>query len=594
MKTLIDAFDQAKTISHKGFHFLGNDLAPDSWPFQRLVEEAERRGRYFRSLGLEKGDRLAMVVPDGKAFVLSFFGAISAGIVPVPMFPPLALGRLEGYLQSSAGVLRASGARMLLTTKQAAPVLWSLISRVKNLEEILTCETMDENADQDFEAFRADLEIMPEDLCFLQFTSGSTAEPKGVVVTHENLLANANAILHEGLQINDDDRGVSWLPLYHDMGLIGFVVVPIIGLCEVYFIPTLRFLRRPKTWMEVISKYRGTITFGPNFAFGLAAKRQGDIEGLDLSGLRALGCGAEPINGKTMNRFMKKFKPAGLRPEALIPCYGMAEATLAVTFDRLDQPFRSLVIDRDAYENENKAIPYAGAEPSRAMEVVSCGWTFEGHEVAIVDDAGEKVPDGALGEIVFRGSSVVSGYYQNPSATDDAFKHGWLHTGDHGFFSDGELFISGRKKDLIILRGRNVYPQVVEWQVEQVAGVRPGNCVAFSAPGEDTEQLIIVAEAKELNGKEALAESISSAVSTGLGIKARDVVIVPAGTLSKTSSGKLQRQKTRTQYLENALGKQGSRQMGGKASLLAMARHLPASGLAYANHSIKKIFNRKK
>lgn len=592
-KTLIDVLSQAARVDHDGYTFLDNNLEPTAWSFKRLADEADRRAAYFLSLGCKPGDRIAMVVPDGEDFVLSFLGAVRGGLVPVPMYPPLALGKIDSYVDTAARIIEGADARLLITSKRVAPILWSLVGRVQCLQDILlTDKVRTASATQSIEALQS-VAIRPEDPCFLQFTSGSTSEPKGVVVTHGNLVANAKAIMIDGLDSHSDtDRGVSWLPLYHDMGLIGFVVAPLLNQVPVVFIPTLAFVKRPTVWMETVNKYRGTITFGPNFALGLAAKRATDahLAKLDLSCLRVLGCGAEPINPATMRTFVEKFGQAGFNPNALMPAYGMAEATLAISFDSLQHPFTSVRIDRDAYENTRRVVPLTNGATNGAgatLELVSCGQTFPEHEIAVVNDEGAPLPPGEVGEIVVKGPSVTAGYFANEDATRDLLRHGWLHTGDLGFLHEGQLYISGRIKDLIILNGRNYYPQSIEWEVEQVDGVRKGNVVAFSVRGETTEELVIAAETKA-EDRSALGDEITTHLKSMMGVQAADVKLVGPGQLPKTSSGKIQRSKTKSMYEQRTLESEGIRTLGSTTSRLALAKHVAQGAIIRIRRSFAR------
>ena len=591
-RTLLDVLSHAAKVDHRGYTFLDNDLNAHEWSFRAMSDEADRRAQYFLSLGHEPGDRIAMIVPEGEDFVLNFLGAIRAGLVPVPMYPPLALGKIDSYLDSAARILRASGSRALITTKQVAPILWSLVARVEGLGDLLLTDTIRTHDDTRTGDSLKDVVVRPEDPCFLQFTSGSTAAPKGVIVTHANLVANAHAIMVDGLNSDPEvDRGVSWLPLYHDMGLIGFVVAPLINQVPVVFIPTLSFVKRPGVWMDTIHKYRGTITFGPNFALGLASKRATDsrLAKLDLSCLRVVGCGAEPINPTTMHTFIETFAKAGLNPNAIMPAYGMAEATLAVSFDTLTRPITTIRIDRDRYEADRIAerISTQADNDSNEFELVSCGQTFPNHEVAIMDECGETLGEGHVGEIVMRGPSVTAGYFQNEEATAELLRGGWLHTGDLGFKLDGQLYISGRMKDLIILNGRNYYPQSIEWEVEQVEGVRKGNVVAFSIAGDTTEELVIAAETKTKD-YEALTQEIVTRLKATVGVRTRDVKLVRPGQLPKTSSGKLQRRKTKALYEQSTLGAEGNRSLGSTATRVALAKHVTYGALIRLSHTITK------
>lgn len=585
-ETLLEALEKASAITERGYTFLDGELRPNEWSFNALAKEAKRRGAKLRAMGLNKGDRLAMIIPEPEDFVLSFLGAVAVGVVPVPMYPPLALGRLDSYIDSAASILAASGAKMLLTTKQVSPVLWSLVSKVDGLQDLILAEKLREKSADDAESI--DVSITPDDVCFLQFTSGSTAAPKGVIVTHRSLSANSKAIMFDGLESDPSiDRGISWLPLYHDMGLIGFVIAPLFATVPVVYIPTITFVKRPTVWMETVHKYRGTITFGPNFAFGLAAKRAPKTAGaLDLSCLRVIGCGAEPINGGTMRSFVDAFTPFGVKPKAMMPCYGMAEATLAMAFDRLTRPMRTVSIDRAAYEELNTAQEMQSSGKD-TIELVSCGRTFPGHDLGIMNEAGELLAEGKVGEIVFRGPSVTPGYFQNPAATEELLKGGWLHTGDLGFMLGGEVFISGRMKDLIILNGRNYYPQAIEWIVERAEGVRKGNVVAFSIQGDATEKLIVVAESTT-EDRARVSESVSTELKQALGLAVGEVVLVPKGAIPKTSSGKLQRRKTKLQYEDGSLGSQGVRTLGSTAAKVTLFRHMTSSVFAKLGHRMRR------
>ncbi len=571
-ETLNAARDAATSITHKGYTFLDNDLASTDWSFAEVCKEARRIGASVQALGLAKGDRVALVLSSPEDFVLSFLGAISAGVMPVPLYPPLALGRMDDYLDRAEGILRVSGAKILLTTRDFISVLQPLLSRVPSLESLLEVETLRVTVS---DVALVETTTQPDDPCFLQFTSGSTSDPRGVIVTHRNLIANARAII-ETLEINPDlDRAVSWLPLYHDMGLIGFVIASLVAQVPVVFIPTIAFIKHPGVWMETVHKYRGSITFGPNFAFDLATRRppKNSRTQLDLSCLRVLGCGAEPINPKTTEKFLATFEPLGLKSNAIMPCYGMAEATLAIAFDHLHRPVRKIVIDRLVYETRNVALPLNGNEksqdPKRRFELVSCGRTFKGHEIRILDEHGRFLPEGKVGEIIFRGPSVTPGYFQNPEASRQLLKGGWLHTGDLGFMLNGDLYVSGRQKDLVIINGRNYPPQAIEWVVEEIAGIRKGSVVAFSVDGDSTEKLIIIAETAMTDNAE-LAQAIGEQIRSAFGLNVNKVVLVGRGSIPKTSSGKLQRRRAKALFEDGLLGNSNDRSTAQTSESLAL------------------------
>ena len=391
--------------------------------------------------------------------------------------------------------------------------------------------------------------------------------PKGVMVTHRNLAANAEAFMIHGLRRNEStDKGVSWLPLFHDMGLIGFVVGPLFTHVPCVFLPTASFVRSPRLWLDKIHEHRGTITYAPSFAYALVAKRlkEKEVDGLDLSCLRVAGCGAEPIRARALRDFAAKLAPARFDPCAFLPSYGMAEATLAITFAPLGGGLRSDAIDTDAL-SKGEALPLQreGAVP---REIVDCGTAFPGHEVAIVDESGRRLGERKVGEIVASGPSVTGGYFEEPELTAQALKPlaptdvssrdgekvAWLHTGDLGFLVGDRLFVCGRVKEIIIIRGRNYYPSDIEWAVGELPAVRRGNAVAFGAEFDGEERLVVCCEGAASDA-DGIQEAARECIAAQLGLAVHEVVVSPLASLPRTSSGKPQRRKTREMYLDGTL-----------------------------------------
>ncbi|MBX3207089.1 MAG: fatty acyl-AMP ligase [Labilithrix sp.] len=569
--TLSDALRQLSNREDRGFVFVRPDGTERFCSFRDLGVEAQRRAADLHARGLVKGDRLAIAVPDPDEFVLSFLGAVMGGIVPVPISPQLSFKNIEGYHDTVAHIANASGASLLLTTAATRQYVDPIAARAPKLRGIVT---VDELGKEDHG--KVDVAVDPTDLAFLQFTSGSTSRPKGVMVSHRNLAWNSESFMIHGLAKDSSfDKGVTWLPLFHDMGLIGFVVGTIFTDIPVVFLPTASFVRNPRIWLDKIHQHRGTITYAPNFAYALVAKRlkDKDVADLDLSCLRRAGCGAEPIQPKTLRDFAAKLAPAKLDPKAFLPSYGMAEATLAITFVPHSTGVRTDVIEKKSLEaGDAKPAPSiedAGGTVDSSMlgadvqELVNCGKPFPEHALAIVDEAGNRLGDRRVGQIVTRGPSISAGYYEEPELTADAFKKGpdgdtWLYTGDLGYTVDGEVFICGRLKDMIIVRGRNFYPNDLEWVVSELPSVRRGNVVAFSVdvsgPEGAGEQLVIAAEAFQADA-EALKQAIAQAIVANFSLTTHEVVIVPQGTLPRTSSGKPQRRKTRQLYLDGTLGR---------------------------------------
>ena len=550
-----------------------------------LSDAIDKRAQHLKGLGLAKGDRLGLVLPHNHEFLISFIGAMSIGVVPVPMYPPLSMGKLDAYVDTAAHILSAARARALLTEKKAASVLWSLMDRVKGLEAIHCVEDIQGAAPGE----RPDLShIGPEDVAFLQFTSGSTSAPKGVVVKHKNLLANLHVIMSWGLKMVPGDVAVSWLPLYHDMGLIGFMLAPLWYMVPTIYIPTMTFVKHPTLWMETLHRFRGSISFAPNFAYALARRRTPPekLAKLDLSCVKALGCGAEPNHPDTLRAFVDHFRPAGLKPGCLLPCYGMAEATLAMTFCELGEGLTTDRIDAKSYHDDARALPPSAHAPEKTLEFACCGRPMPGHEVIVVGEDGAPLPERRVGELVFRGPSVAAGYFEQPEASREIFTDQGLRTGDLGYLAGGQLFVTGRKKDIIILHGRNYDPQSIEWAAAEVPGIRKGNVVAFSRPGAHTEELIVVAESKEQD-RGRLAQAVKAHLQETLFLSVTEVVLLGPGELPKTTSGKLQRRRTRQQYLDGNLGGEGVRTLGGRGETLILARHLSNGIVARVRHNIR-------
>jgi fatty-acyl-CoA synthase len=588
-RTVVQALEDAATSTRTGYRFIEEGSNAEPFYTYAGVERATARyGGALQALGLERGDRVALVLPDNQDFVFAFLGALRAGIVPVPIYPPAGLRKLGGYLENTLHIVQKSGAKVLVTDGDIRRLLGTVQAGAPELRKIAAVEPMRKS----HETLRP-VEVGLDDTCFLQFTSGSTSSPKGVVVSHANIAANVHAFMKAGLKVEDGvDTGVSWLPLYHDMGLIGFVLGPLYHRNTVSFLPPLLFLKRPVRWLETISRLRATVSFGPNFAYALCVKRvrDKDVEGLDLSSWRAAGCGAEPIRAANLEAFADKFAAVGFNRRAFLPCYGMAEATLAISFDRAGRGVRIDRFDGDELAADGRARPVAADTPG-ALEVVNCGPAFEGHETAIFapDDetSSEPLPDRTVGEIRVRGPSVTSGYYGEPELTRASFAGGWLKTGDLGYLVEGDVFICGRQKELIIVNGRNYYPQDLEWEASRVDGVRKGNVIAFGTtkPMGDRERVIIVFETAVADHarRDELKAEVRKVVRTSTGLSVDDVVAIDAGVLPKTSSGKLRRNETRVLY---ELGKLFDRTSAREGDTWATAKEIAKSQLGFVKSAL--------
>ena len=542
--------------------------------FAELYAAGNRCAAELARRGVPAGGRVALMLPTSRAFFVSYVGILLAGAIPVPIYPPFRADRIEEYAARQSAILNNAEVCLLLTFRRAEAVARLLRPRVRSLSGVVDAEKLIEAADK---APPPSPGVSPlhvtgsrarkgSDLALLQYTSGSTGDPKGVMLTHANLLANIRAI-GEVVQLGPDDVGVSWLPLYHDMGLIGAWLSLLYFGTPLVVMSPLAFLTRPERWLQAFHKHRGTITAAPNFAYELCVRKiaDKDIKGVDLSSWRAALNGAEPVNPETLERFAERFASYGFRREAQLPVYGLAEAALAVTVPPLNRGPLVDRVERETFTSQGRAIP-AAREDEAAIAFVSSGKALPRHEVCIVDENGNEVPDRTEGFLWFRGPSATSGYYRNPKATEALLPRGpathpgefaWVDSGDRAYRADGEIYVTGRVKDIIIKGGRNLYPHEVEELAARADGIRKGCIVAFGLTDEatGTEKLVVVAETRERDSarRASLASAVTDLVSRGLGLPPDRVELIPPGSIPKTSSGKLRREETRQLYLAGTL-----------------------------------------
>ena len=564
--TLIDALRWHVDRSPERVHVFLADEHGGEQPitYRALWDRAVAVSAGLRERKIGPGDSVALMLRTEEPFFVAFVGTLLAGAVPVPIYPPYRADRIEEYTRRQLAILLNAQARVLITFGEAERVAGLLRSRAGSLAEVTTVAELVAAGDRPRPSPRR-----ASDPALIQYTSGSTGDPKGVLLTHANLLANIRAI-GEALTIRPDDVGVSWLPLYHDMGLIGAWLGALYFGIPITIMSPLSFLARPARWLWALHAHRGTISPAPNFAFDLCVKRIADdeIRGLDLSAWRLALNGSEPVSVETIDRFTRRFAPYGFRPEAMCPTYGLAEASVGLT------------------------VGPVGRRPRVERGVVSCGVALPGHEIRIVDAAGNPVDDGIEARIEFRGPSVTSGYFRNPTATHAVFRDGWCDSGDLGFRTDGELFVTGRSKDLVIKAGRNLHPHHVEELVGEVPGIRKGCVAVFGVPDPNlaTERLVVVAESRqtEAAARERLRAAVVERVIAGIGIPPDVVAIYGPGTVLKTPSGKIRRGATRDAYRAGQLGahpsarRQWARLLA--LDLVARLRRVPdtACALAYA------------
>jgi fatty-acyl-CoA synthase len=548
--------------------------------FGELLSGAERVAADLAKRGIGRGDAVAIMLPTSPDFFHIFSGVLLAGATPVPIYPPFRADRIEEYASRQSAILANAGARLLVTFHEAGRVAKLLKPRVASLEGVVTATSLLES--RVATPLGPQLHSHGEDLALLQYTSGSTGNPKGVMLTHGNLLANVRSI-GAALGLRSDDTGVSWLPLYHDMGLIGAWLMPLYFGLPVVILSPLAFLSRPIRWLRALHHYHGTVSAAPNFAYELAAAKitDAEMEGLDLSAWRSALNGAEPVLPATLNRFAERFARCGFLRPALLPVYGLAEASLAVTIPPPGVGPRVDHVDRATFEAEGRAVASAAEaalDDPNVISFVSVGPPIPQMEVRIVDDSGRKVEDRVEGQLWFRGPSVTRGYFRNEEATAALFpagaEEGWVNSGDRAYQAEGDFYITGRVKDIIIHAGHNLYPHEIEDVVAQVPGVRKGCVVAFGAtnPATGTERLVVVAESREREAAERgrIAQAITAQVAAAIGSPPDVVEVVPPNTIPKTSSGKLQRDATKNKFLAGSLA-HGRRPVWWQVARLALA-----------------------
>ncbi|MFD1332571.1 fatty acyl-AMP ligase [Methylopila musalis] len=542
--TILDALDLA-AAGDRGFDFhSARGVLLESLPYARLRDDAVALARRLLAAGLTPGDRVALIAETEADFVRLFFACGHARLVPAPMPLPMAFGGREAYLAHIRRMIERADAAAAFAP---APLKAWLEEAAAGLP-LRICGAL---ADLPEAAVEGDLpRPAPEDLAYLQFSSGSTQFPKGIMVTHAALMANATAISRHGLQTTPADRCVSWLPFYHDMGLVGFLLTPVVAGLSVDYLATRDFARRPLMWLELIARNRATISYSPSFGFELCAQRAAtlDLKDLDLSSWRVAGIGGDMIRPHILRRFVERFGPHGFRADALTPSYGMAEATLALSFAPLGEGLRAENLDLDALENDGVATP--ASEGARAREFVLCGPALPGHALELRDPAGAAVPPGGVGRVFARGPSLMTAYFRDAGATAEAVSDGWLDTGDLGYLADGQIVITGRAKDLILVNGRNVWPQDLEWAAErEIPGLRSGDVAAFSVDGAEGEEVAALVQCR-LSDPEArakLVEDVAGLLRQRFGVPVV-VRLVGAHALPVTSSGKLSRSRARELY----------------------------------------------
>ncbi|MBX9916230.1 MAG: fatty acyl-AMP ligase [Nitrosomonas sp.] len=519
-------------------------------PYSALRHNARTLARRLSGFHLPRGSRVAIVADTSPEFVELFFACRYAGLVPFAMPIPVNLGSHAIYVQQLRGMLESSQASIALANIDYFGFLEEAVAEATHIQWAGTPGKLSELP-------ALDVELQPnhpDETAYLQFTSGSTRTPRGVIITERALMCNLQGIVRNGLEIKPDDRSASWLPFYHDMGLVGLVLAPMVTQISVDYLATRDFAIRPLQWLRLISRNRCTVAFSQPFGLKLCTLRvrESDLKELDLSSWRAAGIGAEMIRPETLRNFAEKFASAGFDENAFLPCYGLAESTLAVTFSKIGEGCKSIQVDSKTLIDKRMAVRLQ-ADGRKQNEFVNCGQPLPGHIVKIVDEDGEQLSEMMVGSVLMHGDSVMTGYYNNPEETNKALKPGnWLDTGDIGFLFEGDLYITGRRTDVIIVNGRNIRAQDIEELAEQQPEVRSREASAFGVNDEDgTTTIVLVIECRltSVAERQSLTTRLQQLVYMAFGVNCV-VELVPPHTLPRTSSGKLSRFAARQGYIQ--------------------------------------------
>ena len=549
-ETLTEALDYAaKGQTGTNFYTRTGELGV-SLSYGEIRERAVVIARRFIRAGLPAGGRVVIVADTSPDFLCFFYACQYAGLAPVPLPLPMNLGGHDPYVQRIARMIESAGAVAAIAPAEFASFLE---------EAVAGLPVQMSGTPEDFNALPEDgVDLRPfgkDDLCYIQYSSGSTHFPRGVTISQHAALSNMGGIVRHGLKVRPGDRGVSWLPLYHDMGLVGFALTPMTCQMSMDFIATSDFIRRPLLWPKVLTANGGTLSFGPTLGYDLCSRRalNGSAAVFDLSAWRAAGIGGDMIRPDILERFRDTFACCGFRETAFVASYGLAESTLAVSFAPLDTGIEVDRIDKTQYTLHQRAIPAKGnGSALNARSLTICGRAMPDHHIVIRDDQGAALADREIGIVHIKGPSVMAGYFADLEMSSQSIsKDGWFNTGDMGYMIDGALVITGRIKDLIICHGRNIWPQDIEWALEQLPGVRTGDVAAFSVTGSDGAERVVIVLARRLldaGVRREMIRTITAKVHATAGIDC-EVVLAPPRSLPHTSSGKLSRFGVKAKYL---------------------------------------------
>lgn len=555
--------------------------------YAQLKQDALAVAAGLQHRGLQAAETVTLMLPTGKDYFISFYGILFAGGIPVPIYPPMRLSQLEDHLRRQTGILNNCRSVLLITVLEAKPLGHLLKSQVETLRSVATTQELI-TAAQD--KARLTPPIGARDIALLQYTSGSTGNPKGVILSHANLLANIRAD-GRAIQVSASDVFVSWLPLYHDMGLIGAWLGSLYFAVPLVIMSPLTFLAHPQHWLWALHRYRATLSAAPNFAYELCLNTldTGSLSGLDLSHWRIAFNGAEAVNPDTVERFCERFAPYGFRAQTMFPVYGLAECSLGLSFPPLNRSPQIDCLQRKALMRTGQAVPATNTD-EEILRFISCGYPLPGHQIRVVDETGRELPERHQGRLEFRGPSATSGYFRASEATQALFHGDWLDSGDLAYIAAGEIYLTGRIKDVIIRAGRNIYPHELEQAVGDIDGIRKGRVVVFGStdPQSGTERLVVLAEtqATEAATLSEIRSQINAITTDLIWSPADDVVLAPPNTILKTSSGKVRRAACREVY-ERGLAGQTPSSLWWQLTRLAFSGLLPS--LRRLGNQIKRV-----
>jgi len=545
--TLAEGLDYAAQ-GVTGFNFYsGRGNLEHVMSYAELRLSALVLARKLLSTGLKRLDRVAIVAETGPDFIATFFACQYAGLIPCPVPYSMYIGGREAYEQRIAGMLKAADAHAVVAPSDQVESIRAAAT-MAGVELVFTHEELAQQPEalSKLQGFGA------EDVAYIQYSSGSTSAPKGVLISQRAITSNARGMTQFGLKSKPTDRGFSWLPLYHDMGLVGFCLGPMLSQATVDYMATTAFARRPSLWLKLISDNRCTVSFAPTFGYDLAAKRIGsEVSKLDLSCWRAAGIGGDMVRPDVLAEFARVLAPAGFDANIFLPSYGMAESTLAISFPPTGRAVKVDTIDKNILRHENRAVPVA-ADAQDARGYVVCGRVITGHQMEVRNAVGQVLAERQVGRIFVKGPSLMSGYFQNVEATAEVIDdQGFLNTGDMGYMIDGEIVITGRAKDLILHNGRNIWPQDIEWAAERFAELNSGDVAAFAVEGDDgDDEVVVLVECRISDdaAREHLRKEVAKLVHQGSGVDCKIELVAPR-SLPFTSSGKLSRAGARAKYL---------------------------------------------